>query len=357
MWLPSSIAKRCFFVAIGMLLYLVDPLPACAESSLTFFPIEESKYLLKGEGFEGVAALTFTVDYDTAYLFAPDVSVMGGRLLEEDCGASPGNLQLHVLNEDHNAVLEATIYFQKRGEYPPVINFVTAEVADLSGGVRPVPVHMEAPVNLPEDEEVPAAADPTDVAALPSPESDAETLARELGVPPAVTPKTKAVFERFRDFSGTRSLAAFRELFYDVDPCCRQTPSVLIADGRRTARIVISGVEDGDGPPLFTVSGGGLVSAKRGSNDEEWIVVVRPHQGWWDVRVNATFANAALDFPLTVTPALEMPSRKPVQITDKTFMLRLRSFLSGKPGNVPSEYPVWLLEYLFTANHLAALEE
>jgi len=346
MWRLSSVMKRCFFVVIGMLLYLVNPLPACAECSLTFIPIEESKYLLKGEGFAGIAKLTFTVDYDTAYLFAPDVSVMGGRLLEEDRGAStpPGKLQLHVLNEDHNAVFEAT-------------NFVTAEVADLSGEVRPVPVQMEAPVNLPEDESVPAAADQADDAAPPSQESDAETLARELGVPPAVDPKTKAVFERFRDFSGARSLAAFRELFSGVDPCCRQTPSVVIADGRRTARVVISGVEEGGVAPQFTVSGGELVSTKRGRNDEEWIVVVQPYQGWWDVRVNATFANAVVDFPLTVTPPLDMPRRKQAHITDKTFMLRLRSFLAGKPENVPSEYPVWLREYLFTANYLAAREE
>jgi len=363
MWRLSPVSKRSFLVAIGMLVYLVNPLLARAECSLTFTPIEESKYLLKGEGFDEAAALTFTVDYDTAYLFAPDVTVMGGNLLEEDRGAStpPGKLQLHILNQDHNAVFEATIFFQKRGDYPPVINFVTAEVTDPSGAVSPVPVQMAAPVNLPQ-EEVPAATNPASDAPSPAQEMDLELLGRELGVPqtegapPPVAPKTKAVFERFRDFSGGKSLAAFRELFADADSACRQTPSIVIADGRRTARVVISGVEAGDGAPSFTVRGGVLVSARRGGKDEEWIVVVQPFENWWDVSLSATFANAVVDFPLTVTPAIAIPRRKLAQIKERTYMLRLQSFLAGKPGKALSKYPLWLREYLYTANYLAARE-
>ncbi|HBA88149.1 MAG TPA: hypothetical protein DCZ75_09250 [Geobacter sp.] len=363
MWRLSPVSKRSFLVAIGMLVYLVNPLLAGAECSLSFLPIEESKYLLKGEGFDGVAALTFTVDYDTAYLFAPDVTVMGGNLLEQDRGASapPGKLRLHILNQDRNAAFEATIFFQKRGDYPPVINFVTAEATDPSGAVSPVPVQMAAPVNLPQ-EEVPAATSPPNDAPPSSQEEAAELLRRELGVPrtesapPAAPQKTKAVFERFRDFSGGKSLAAFRELFADVDVCCRQTPSIVIADGKRTARVAISGVEAGDGPPAFTVRGGMLVSAQRGSDGEEWIVVVQPFENWWDVSLSATFANAVVDFPLTVTPAIGIPRGKLAQIKEKSYMLRLQSFLAGKPGKALSKYPLWLREYLYTANYLAARE-
>ncbi|HBG04842.1 MAG: hypothetical protein A2075_11410 [Geobacteraceae bacterium GWC2_58_44] len=359
----SFMPKRCFLVTLGTLLCLANPLLCHAECSLTFIPIEESKYLLKGEGCQDIAELTFAVDYDTAYLFAPDVTVMGGRLMEEDRGAStpPGNLRLHISNVDHSAVFEATVFFQKRGEYPAVINFVTAELTDRSGDVRPLPVQMAAPVNTPQDEEGPAAAKPADDPAS-SRDADAEMLARELGgaqgegAPPAPAP-AQAVFERFRDFTGKKSFAAFRELFSGVDPCCRQTPSVVVADGRRTARIVISGVEVGDRAPLFSVSGGTLVSAQRGRHDEEWMVVAQPYENWWDVRVRAVFANSVVDFPLTVTPGIEMPRRNLALIKDKEFMLRLQGFLAGKPGKGKPVYPVWFREYLFTANCLAAQAE
>jgi hypothetical protein len=371
-----------WFPAICMLMCLAAPAPSHAECSLTFIPIEESKYLLKGEGFERIAAVTFTVDYDTTYLFAPDVVVMGGRLLEEDRGAAtpPGNLQLHILNEEHNAVFEATIYFEKRGDYPAVINFVRAEVADLSGALRPVPVEMVAPVNSPQSEAVPAVTTPESAPAAPSLEVGAETLAHELGVtadglppadPPARTPaaaaptvpqadivpaapRKKRVAERFRDFNGKKSLAAFRSLISGADPCCSQIPPVMIADGKRTARVVISGVGEGDGAPRFTVSGGRLISVERGTKKEEWILVIRPYEKGWDVRVSATFADETIDFPLIVAPAIEIPRHKLAEISEKSFMPRLRSFLAGKPRRANQKSPVWLSEYLFTANYLAA---
>jgi len=382
MWRLPSIPKRWFPAAICMVLYLVTPVLSRAASSLSFIPIEESKYLLRGEGCEGIATVTFTVDYDTTYLFAPDVVVMGGKLLEEDRGvvARPGNLQLHILNEEHNAVFEATIYFQKRGDYPAIVNFVTAEVTDLSGALRPVPVEMVAPPPLTgEPQPAEAASDP----ASPPPDFSAETLTHELiaqqdgpspvdppawtlasatpvpqtdRVPAASEPKKKTVAERFREFSGKKSLAAFTALFSGTDPCCRQSPPVVIADGRRTVRVVISGVGEGDGAPFFTVSGGRLISVKRGTK-REWIVVVRPFEKGWDVRVSTTVADETSDFPLTVAPAIGIPRRKLVEIDEKTFMPRLRSFLAGKPGSGNPNSPVWLREYLFTANYLAARGE
>ena len=363
MWrLPIDI-KRFLLLFVALFLCLARPLLVRAECSLAFTPIEESKYLLTGKGCEEVAQLAVTLDYDTAYLFAPEVTVMGGMLLEQDRGAStpPGTLRLQIRKENNDPSFEATVYFQKRGEYPAVINFVTAEAAQRSGEVGPLQVQMAEPVNTPEED--PAASNPAGEPVSPAPESDAEALARELGatqqadsVPQAPAP-TKAVFERFRDFTGKKSLAAFLELFSGVDPCCRQVPAVVVADGRRTARLVIGGVEVGNRAPIFSVSGGTLVSAQRGGNDEEWIAVVQPYEKWWDVRVKAIFANAVLDLPLTATPAIEIPLRKLAQIKESAFMPRLQDFLAEKPGKAQSPYPAWFREYLFTANYLAAREE
>lgn len=373
--------KRWFPAVICLLLYLVNPLPSRAECLLSFIPIEESKYLLKGEGCEGIAAVKLTVDYDTTYLFAPDVVVMGGRLPEEDRGAAtpPGKLQLHILNDDRNAVFEATIYFQKREEYPSVINFVTAEVTDLSGAQKPAPVEMVAPVNSPQSEEAPTVTSPEATPAAPSPVGAADGSVRENGavadgLPPVdpsagapvpqaggkqsapAEPERKAVFERFREFAGKKTFAAFTALFSVNDLRCRQIPPVVIADGRRTARVVIGGMAGGDGAPLFTVSGGRLISVERGTK-EEWILVVRPEEKQWDVRVSCAAPNEAIDFPLIVAPAIDIPRRKLAKLDEKSFMPRLRSFLAGKPAKGKEKSPVWFREYLFTANYLAARGE
>jgi len=351
----SAALRRCL-PAAGLLLHLAAPQPARSECALSFLPIEESKYLLKGEGCEEAASVSITVDYDTAYLFAPEATVMGGSFPEEYRTAlqTPGSLQLRILNEERSAALEATLYFQKRGDYPAVINFVTAEVADLSGAVSPVQVEMAAPANLPE-EEVPGK--PAGQTPSVAQEPLHELLKAGDQPPPASNaskappPGGKTVLERFREYSGTRTFAALKALFEGGDPCCSQTPPILVADGRKTARIVLSGVETAAGPPRFTVSGGSLVSARR-SSDEEWVVVVRPDRYAWEVRLNAIFANAVIDLPLAVVPPIEIPRRQLAQINAKTFPARLQSFVSSYKG--VSKYPVWLREYLFTANCLAA---
>lgn len=349
MWRLFSVPKRWFPAAICMLLYLVIPLTSRAECTLTFLPMEESKYLLKGTGCEGIAAVNFTVDYDATDLSAPRVDVMGGRMLEEDGGEAtsrPGSLEVHILRDDPRAgYFEACVYFQKREAYPAVINFVTAEIADLSGELKPVPVEIVPPV--------PGMNDPDPVEPAPDPSS-----------PPPVTlkPDGKAVFERFRDFAGEKSLAAFTALFSRGDPCCRQVPPVVITDGKQTAQVVIGGVDESKvrqmkkGAPLFTVSGGQLISVKRGTEAEEWIAIVSPDEKWWDVRVTCTAADETIDFPLTVVPPIQIPSDQLAEINDKTFMPRLRSFLD-ETGNGKPRVAVWFREYLFTANYLAAREK
>lgn len=350
MWRPFSIPKRRLPVVISILLYLTAPVPSHAECSLAFLPMEPSKYLLKGTECEGIAAVTVTVDYDSTDLFFPQVDVMGGMLLEKDRGAAttPGSLLLHIQREDPSAgYFEVTVYFQKREDYPAVINFVTVEVTDLSGASRPIPVEMVEPsptMNEPV---------PVDLAA--------ETIAAPALT--AVTTETgrKPVFERFRDFAGEKNLAAFTALFASGAPCCSQTPAVVIADGRHTAQVVIGAVEESrlekmkDGAPLFVVKGGKLIAVKRGRQKEEWIAIVRPLAGWWDVRVSCTAADETIEFSLTVAPAIEIPPHKLAEINDKTFMSSLRSFLAGEPDK-ELKSAVWFREYLFTANYLAAQE-
>lgn len=357
MWCPFSIPKRCFPAAVFTLLCLVTPAPGRAECSLTFLPMEESKYLLKGEGCEGVAAVNVTVDYDSTDPSPPKVEVMGGRLLEEDSerGSSPGSLQVRIEREDPGAgYFEACVYFHEIAAYPAVINFVTAEIADMSDDLRPVLVEMVPPV--------PGMNDPDPIEATPDTSSPPPGAAETEQVPPvAMEPDGKAVFERFRDFTGEKSLPAFTALFSRVDPCCRQAPPVVITDGRQRAQVVIGGTEEGrgmrmkDGAPLLTVSGGRLISVKRGS-EEGWIATIQPYENWWDVRVSYTASDEAIDFPLTVAPPIEISPGQLAAIDERTFLPRLRSFLD-ETGKEEPKVAVWFREYLFTANYLATQEE
>jgi len=130
---------------------LAVPITSRAEIALSFMPTEEAKFLIKGEGYEGIVTLKLTVDYDTAYLSAPEVTVMGAQLLQATPpDAPPGRLQLTIQTEAQSPVFEACLFFQKRGEFPAVINYVTAEATVPNGAQQPLAVVMLANPNLPQ---------------------------------------------------------------------------------------------------------------------------------------------------------------------------------------------------------------
>jgi len=73
---------------------------------------------------------------------------MGGTLLQgAPLDATPGRLYLNIQTEEQSPVFEACLFFQKQGDCPAVINFVTAEVADLAGAQQPAAVVMLANPN------------------------------------------------------------------------------------------------------------------------------------------------------------------------------------------------------------------
>lgn len=355
MWRLLSLPKRWFPAAAVMLVYLVTPVLSRAECSLTFLPMEESIYLLRGTGCEGIAAVDFALGYNSAGL-SPRVDVMGGRLQEDnDEISSPGNLHGRIVRDNPGAgYFEVTVYFQEGADYPPVVYFVTAEIADMSDDLRPVLVKMVPPV--------PGMNDPDPIKATPDTSSPPPGAPETEQVPPvAMEPDGKAVFERFRDFTGEKNLPAFTALFSRVDPSCRQAPPVVITDGRQRAQVVVGGTEEGrnmrmkDGVPLLTVSGGRLISVKRGS-EEGWIATIQPYENWWDVRVSYTVSDEAIDFPLTVAPPIEISPGQLAEIDERTFLARLRSFLD-ETGKEEPKVAVWFREYLFTANYFAMQEE
>ena len=159
---PLPMLLACFW----SLTILAVPISSRADIALSFIPTEEAKFLVKGEGCEGGVTVHLTLDYDASYLSAPQVTVMGGKLLQgAPPDTPPGRLQLDILTEEQSPVFEACIFFQKQGDFPVVINFVTAEVTGRTGAQQPVPVAMLANPNAPQTDpiepaEVGTAADP-----------------------------------------------------------------------------------------------------------------------------------------------------------------------------------------------------
>jgi hypothetical protein len=146
----STFLLRMLPACFWLLFTLVVPMSSHADIALSFIPIEEAKFLIKGEGYEGVVSIHLTIDYDATYLTDPQVTVMGGKLNEGARGSTvPGRLLLDILNEEHSPVFEACVFFQKQGDYPAVINFVMAEVTDPAGARQPVLVAMMANPNAP----------------------------------------------------------------------------------------------------------------------------------------------------------------------------------------------------------------
>lgn len=141
---------RMLVASVMFVSVLALPIFSYAGVTLQFIPIEEAKFLVRGVGWQHGTSVNLTIDYDTSYLTAPEATAMGGGLYAQSgSGAAPGRLQLTILNEEHSPAFEVCIFFQKQGAYPAIINFVTAQMTDITGAQQPVPVVMRANPNIP----------------------------------------------------------------------------------------------------------------------------------------------------------------------------------------------------------------
>jgi hypothetical protein len=149
----ANIYPLCIkYVIFLCLLGLATPINSHADVTLSLTPIEEAKFLLKSDGWDQGASVHLTFDYDTTYLTTPEATIMGGTLHLDEI---PGRLLLDIQNEEQSAGFEVCIFFHKQGDFPAVINFVTAESGDRHGTRQPLSVEMRenpnrAKTELPE---------------------------------------------------------------------------------------------------------------------------------------------------------------------------------------------------------------
>lgn len=229
-------------------------------------------------------------------------------------------------------------------------------------------------VTLPSNET--AAKENKEPAAQPVPQEiperqvmrDIPTSAPEASEPPspkaAVLPipapkPVQSVLEKFKHFEGEKTAKSLTALFdRDSAASCSQSPLIGIADGKATVKLSITKVP-GDKAPSFAFNSARHVALTR-VGDGEWEVVVRPDKGVVSASVSMLLNGTAQEFPLTVTPKVDVDLNKSGAVDEADFKM----FLKERGTAAAPKYDLngdgvrdYLDDYIFTANYLLKVEE
>ncbi len=373
---------------LATLLTLSCPLPSSAGMTLTVTSPGDGTFCLAGANVDGVEAVELTVDYDTTYLANPQVGLQGGTFTSISAD-SPGKISAGIFRENPDVVFEMDLVFEKKGEYPGIINYVTATMKDTEGRSYPVPVTIVSPPPRP----VKSAGHETGgekAVKASSPKDTTNVTRRDVGVlrgrPGARTDSgtdtasaatrqakpdqaagqgpgeeelspwfaRKSVLQRFREFDGEKGLKECVSLFDSGNgDGIVQEPAIALSDGKSPVRISLRLDREGNYPPNFALSDARFVSLREES-ENHWVMTVVPGEGAWEVSLILKTGRRMIVFPLVVAPPVKIPGG----INEKNFRLALRSYLSARAAGSDGEnapLPQYLHEYIFTANYLANL--
>jgi hypothetical protein len=211
-----------------------------------------------------------------------------------------------------------------------------------------------APQDNPEHKPAPAEMPPP-----PPPEAETKPSKPEVQPAPVPAKPIQSVIERFRLFTGERTVKNLTALFSrESGETFSQSPAIAIADGKATVKLTITKVA-GDRAPNFAFNSAHYVSLTR-FDDGEWEVEVRPDAGAVSASVTMLLNGSLQEFPLTVTPKAEVSLIKAGEVSEADFLLFLKD--SGTPsapkydlnGDGKRDY---LDDYIYTANYLVRLGE
>ena len=212
----------------------------------------------------------------------------------------------------------------------------------------------------PEPEPEPDFEPPPPVPVPPAPSRPAEPQRPAQPAPPAVpgaAGSVPRVLERFRTFTGERTMENFLGLFTAASPQgLKQEPPVAIADGTSSVVVTLRLQGKETMTPTFALHGARLVALDQ-SEDEGWILQVVPAEGKLYAIVSVLTDSGVMDFPLTVAPPVPAAVLKDVSLTEQGFRHFLKE--TGAQGQV--RYDVngdgrrdYVDDYIFTANFLAS---
>src|SRR5262245_3961771 len=117
---------------VCLLAALSGPVQAFGEITMFASPDGDGRFIIEGDNAQGVTSIELTIGYDAAALSNPRAEAQGGSVadIRED---APGELTIRVNRENPDAAFELHLQFDKKGDLPGVIQYVSASARDKEG--------------------------------------------------------------------------------------------------------------------------------------------------------------------------------------------------------------------------------
>ncbi|OGU14428.1 MAG: hypothetical protein A2076_16845 [Geobacteraceae bacterium GWC2_53_11] len=159
----------------------------------------------------------------------------------------------------------------------------------------------------------------------------------------------KGIAERFKHYSGSKTLAAMIKLFdKKIAQTVHQEPSVLLSDGKNKATLTVDIPTRITSSPNFAVNDGTLVSYKQVKQVKgRWTVVVLPKPGSNNVSVTIITGVDEFEYPLTVV----QPIKTSLTLDEKGWSTFSKAAAPQHDFNSDGVRD-YLDEYIFIGNYL-----
>jgi hypothetical protein len=390
---------------------------AQAASTLTLLSYGNSAYQLQGAAVAGAAGLDITLSYDPSVLAAPQVAqgpLLSGAMVAVNPN-TPGTVRISAvtLSPLTGSGILFTITFTRVTDGQG-IRSLAARLIDLKG--NPLASQVQLAVSAGTSGTA-STASPSDTASRPETASGSVSAPTGtvsggglIGImmvpPPAVPPVApedrkpgagqepvepknegglpepapvqtakagpqarsmpiytqESILDRFRDFSGKRTMKAYLALF-DQEPLIgfRQEPPIVLSDGVSTATVHFISTPEREHTSDLAVIGAKLIAAKRDPDSTNtWIVTVLPEKGSTNVTLAVTQKNVLMVDPLTVASRVDADLDRSGTVNEADFALFLRERGTAKaPAFDLNRDGVrdFRDDFIFTANYLVARQK
>lgn len=326
---------------MGLLFLLTIPAQAWAEITFIVSPDGDGAFTVEGDDINITAKVQMSVAYDSSMLTTPRVSVEGGTVTNV-MDENPGTLVFDAnQGSEETPSLVIHLNFAKKGAGPGGIFSVQGKITELDGTITPCST-------------MPNPSSPS-LLAWVSHDNETEPLRGPEGAVAAGSLARKmrqSVLQRFREFTGKRSLSAYLALFQGApDETVVQEPPVVLSDGKALVRVFFPWQAEEGSTPDIALSDATLVHL--GVDDEKsWVVTALPNRGSWTARLVLKLAQQVVEFPLVVAP----PVKVRIGINEDNFLAELDGFQFDPAGAGKGEKDQGrkrLSDYIFSANVLA----
>lgn len=365
---------------LGLLLVMSWPLLSHADPmKLNLQPDGIGRFILTGENVVGVQALDVEIDYDPSLLESPYLLISGGEL-KQTTADTPGKLLVSIFRQVPDAFLQIVLKFESKTDTPGggIQHISIAAITRSTAKRPPDPADATSPPanaddTKPADGAVAsssqttvgetAAGGPVNTEVAPggskgatwpfsltaaSPEgSDKKILPEEIT---ALVREEKNVLQRFKKFRGEKGLNSLAALFgrSDEDRFV-QEPAIAISDGKTPVLIRMEVRPDSSQPVTVALADAKLISKE--AVEKGIVITVLPSEGTRDAGVVVVTGREILDCPIVVAPPVDLSG----SINANNFFEALQAYIGRQAAALQTENKVYIPEYIFTANYLAAL--